>query len=170
MVHRAPMLSEQLLKDPITDKLGTLKSEGRLMQDFVHFLNLHPQLSIAALVIIFLIFFVEFLRLKRDVIRVDTAKAIHLINRENAVVFDIRAPENFQAGHIADAHIFKPDELKSSNKKIEKFRGKPIIVVCDSGVTSQKIANELIAAGFQAYSLSGGMRAWNAAGILTVKG
>lgn len=140
------------------------------MQDFTHFLQLHAPLAIAAFAVITLLFIVEFLRAKANHFSIDTAKAVQLINRENAVVIDIRLPESYQAGHITDAHSFKSDEVTASNKKIEKFKNKPIIIVCETGVSSQKVAANLIAAGFKAHSLSGGMRAWVDAGIPTVKG
>src|SRR5690348_6865467 len=116
------------------------------MQDFVHFLSLHSTLALLALVIIILIAIIEFLRFKMNVINIDTAKAIQLINRENAVVFGIRLPEAYQAGHIADALSFKADDLAAS-KKLDKFKNKPLIIVCDAGVSSQKIAQQLVTAG-----------------------
>jgi rhodanese-related sulfurtransferase len=140
------------------------------MQDFMTFLNHHAPLAIAALAVIFLLFIVEALRLKAKHYCIDTATAVQLINRENAVVIDIRTPETYQAGHITDAQTISASDLKTPFKKLDKYKNKPLIVVCDAGVSSQKVAAELLAAGFKAHSLTGGMRAWLDAGIPTVKG
>lgn len=144
--------------------------EDQTMQDFTIFLNHHVTLAIAALVVVFLLFIIETLRLKSKHYCINTAQAIQLINRENAVVIDIRAPEAYQAGHIADAHNLQQDDLKAPFKKLDRHKTKPLVVVCNTGVSSQKVTAELLAAGFKAHSLNGGMRAWTDAGIPTIKG
>lgn len=140
------------------------------MQELTTFINLHPTLAIAALIVLILIMCVEFLRAKRNTFSINATQLTQKINHENAVVIDVRPREIYLKGHIIDAHSMTPAEIRENTKKLEKFKAKPIIVVCATGVESQKIAALLLKRGYNAYSLSGGIRAWIEAQMPLVKG
>lgn len=92
-----------------------------------------------------------------------------LINRDNAIVIDIRQNEAYHNGHIIGSQSMIPHEIRQHPKKLEKYKGRPLIVVSQSSHESQKIAALLLKHGYNAYSLTGGMRAWIEAQMPLVK-
>jgi len=139
------------------------------MQDITTFITNHPFLSLMIAVIIVLLMILEWIRLQRNTFQVTPFTATQLINRDKAVVIDIRPTESFNKGHIIDAESMPAQELKDHLQKLEKFKGRPIIIVCTAGVESQKIAALLLKQGYNAYSLASGMRAWKEANMPIVK-
>lgn len=97
----------------------------------------------------------------------NTHEATLLMNKEDAIVLDIRAANEFKAGHILGARQIKAEELKEANfSKLEKSKDKPIIVVCAMGVSAKKAASQMLKAGFTKVSvLKGGMGAWQAGSL-----
>lgn len=89
------------------------------------------------------------------------------INKQDAVILDIRPAAEFKKGHILGARQLKPEEIREAKfEKLEKSKGTPIIVTCAMGSTARKTAMQLTKAGFPAVSvLKGGMNAWTGAGL-----
>jgi rhodanese-related sulfurtransferase len=97
------------------------------------------------------------------------ADAVRLINR-GAMVIDLRKPEEYRAGHIVNARNIQPDEVASDRSVVRKQKGKPLLVVCDTGTSSGRAAGSLRKAGFEnAFSLKGGLNAWRAENLPVVK-
>jgi len=97
-----------------------------------------------------------------------TAEAIQMVNRKQAVWVDVRSPEHFQAGHIAQARSLPVAELDQKTSTLPK--AKPLIVVCDSGRDSNKVAAKLRTLGLgEVFVLDGGMRAWTQAALPVTK-
>lgn len=103
---------------------------------------------------------------------ITTAQTTHLINRENGVVVDIRAKDEYRQGHITDALHILPSDIKQGNLgNLEKHKADPIIVVCKTGQTAQESANLLAKAGFENVSLlKNGLVAWSEANLPLIKG
>lgn len=139
------------------------------MQDIITFISQHPTLSFGILLVLILLIIVEFIRNKRRISQVSPLQMTQLINHENAVVIDIRANEAYRKGHIIDALSFTPQELRESGKKLEKFKSKPLILICQTGAESQKIAASMLKEGYNVRSLAGGMRSWIEAQMPLVK-
>lgn len=139
------------------------------MQELINFLYHHPYLTSAIIAVLVLLLIIETIRVKRRTFFITPQQAIQLINRDNAVIIDIRSPENFRKGHIIDAQSFAPQEIFTNPKKIEKYKNRPLIIVCGGGVESQKIAAQLHQKGFNAYTLMGGIRGWNEAQLPLIK-
>lgn len=96
---------------------------------------------------------------------VDTATATQLINREDALVVDVRDPGEFGAGHILGARNV-PVERIAEKPELGKKKERPLIVYCDSGARAVKAAAALRAQGFtRVVTLSGGLGAWQSAGL-----
>ena len=98
---------------------------------------------------------------------VSTHDATVMINKEDAVVLDIRAQKEFKAGHILGARQIKPEALREKNfNTLENSKDKPIIVVCAMGNQARGTANAMSKAGFSKVSvLKGGMNAWQSASL-----
>lgn len=87
--------------------------------------------------------------------------ATELINREDAVILDIRAMADFQTGHIINAINIPSNALKNQLKQLDKHKDKPIIVTCRSGATSPAACKQLREAGFEnVFNMQGGLLAW----------
>lgn len=94
----------------------------------------------------------------------------NLVNRNNAVVVDIRNQANFSSGHIQGALNIPLEKLKDNTSPLEKYRNNPIIMVCANGIQVSTPCSALRKAGFeQVYKLTGGMGAWLGEGLPIVK-
>ncbi|KFC50456.1 sulfurtransferase [Halomonas sp. SUBG004] len=101
---------------------------------------------------------------------VSSTQATQLINREDAVVLDIRESKDFKAGHIAGARNIPQSSLDSRMSELDKVKSQPIIVVCKHGQSSGAAQAKLAKAGFErAMKLRGGMAQWQADGLPVVK-
>jgi len=90
-----------------------------------------------------------------------THEATMLVNREDGVFLDIRDRNDFKKGHIAGAVNIVLAGLKDRTGELEKYRSKPIIVVCKSGTTAGTAVSLLAKEGFEkARPLRGGMGQW----------
>lgn len=88
-------------------------------------------------------------------------QAVQLLNREDAVVLDIRDASDYESGHIINAKNIPRAELKSRLDELKKFKERPIVVYCANGNASTVALRDLSAAGFQqVHSLKGGLAAW----------
>ncbi len=143
--------------------------EGISMQDLTTFISKHLGLCLAAAFVFVLVTIVELIRAKRNIVNINPARVTMLINHDDAVVIDIRSSDSFRKGHIIDAVSMTAKELQENSKKLEKFKIRPIIVICNTGLESQKIAALLLKQGYNIYALSGGMRAWIEAQMPVVK-
>tara|TARA_R110000868_G_scaffold380784_1_gene646976 strand:+ start:157348 stop:157776 length:429 start_codon:yes stop_codon:yes gene_type:complete len=141
------------------------------MNDILPFLLQHWMLSTAFVVILIAIIVVEARGKVGGAHKVTAEKAVHLMNRESAVVLDTRDRSNFEKGHIINAVNIMPSELTAENKQLEKLKNNPIIIVCASGSLSPNHAAKLHKLGYpHLHLLAGGMGAWKAANLPTRKG
>lgn len=93
--------------------------------------------------------------------QVDTLEAVQKINHADALVIDVREPAEVAQGKIARAKLIPLGELKNRIGELEKYKSKPIIVVCRSGSRSAGACGILSKQGFsEVYNLAGGMIAW----------
>jgi rhodanese-related sulfurtransferase len=96
---------------------------------------------------------------------VDPARATQLINREDALVIDVRDPGEYGAGHILGARNLPVARL-DEKADLGKRKDRPLIVYCDSGARASKAAAALRQQGYtQVVNLAGGLGAWQAAGL-----
>lgn len=106
----------------------------------------------------------------RGVKDVDTNGALQLINHKNAFVLDVRQPDEYKAGHMLNAELIPLGKLKERISELEKYKDKPVVVVCRSGNRSGTACAILSKRGFtQAYNMVGGMMAWQKASLPTQK-
>lgn len=97
---------------------------------------------------------------------VSAFEAVQLINRKDAVVIDVRDQGEFDAGHVAGAKHIPERQIGERLKELEKFKDRPLILTCRSGMRSGSTVRLLRGSGFvQAVNLSGGIGAWEQAGM-----
>ena len=93
-------------------------------------------------------------------------EATMLINREDAIVLDVRETNEFQTGHIVNSVHIPQGSLKDRLSELEKHTDKPIVVACRSGHRSGQACSVLKKSGYEnVYNLSGGVMAWESANL-----
>ena len=91
------------------------------------------------------------------------SEAVQLVNSEGGVFLDIREVQDFTRGHITAALNIPAGSLANRIGELEKFREKPIVVVCKMGQSAGPATKTLRSQGFsRAQKLSGGMMEWDA--------
>jgi rhodanese-related sulfurtransferase len=83
-----------------------------------------------------------------------------------AALLDVREPEEWAAGHAADA-VHVPLAQLSLDVLPD---GEPLLVVCHVGGRSAMATRALRSAGVPAVNVTGGMAAWEAADLPVVTG
>ena len=97
---------------------------------------------------------------------VSPTQATTLINREDAVIIDVRDAGEFAAGHLPNARHIPLADLEKRIGELDKLKDKPLIVNCQSGGRSASACGILKKAGFtQVHNLEGGIAAWEQANM-----
>ncbi len=97
-------------------------------------------------------------------------QAINLVNSEDGIFLDVRDSGEFGKGHIANAINIPANKFEGRVAELEKFREKPIVLVCKMGQHSGAIGKQLQAKGYsQVYRMSGGMMEWGQLQLPLVK-
>ncbi len=98
--------------------------------------------------------------------KLSTLQATQMINDRDAVVVDIRDQADYARGHVINAKSFPAKVLDERKAEIEKLKGKPVIVSCDTGMRAGASAEKLRALGLtDVFVLQGGFNAWRDAGL-----
>lgn len=135
------------------------------------FAGRHPLLSIGLAVLTLAIIGNELAQLFRGFKVLRPAALTGLINRENALVVDLRAANDFEKGHIPGSKNVLISQFDPENKKLAAAKALPVVVVCKDGQASSGAAKRLRKAGFeQVYMLDGGIAGWQQADLPLVKG
>ena len=141
------------------------------MEQFTQFLAANPLLTAAWFGIAFAIIFLS-IRIKMSPIKqLNSQELTFIVNKEQGIVVDIRSDKEFKTSSIIDAKHLPANKVKNNDfSSLEKYKDKPIIVVCAAGINASKVANQLLKAGFEKVNLlKGGMNAWVTAGLPVVK-
>jgi rhodanese-related sulfurtransferase len=102
----------------------------------------------------------------RGINDVDHIAATQLINHKNALVLDVREQGEYDSGHILNSKLIPLGKLRDRLGELEKYRDRPIVVVCRSGMRSASACALRGKQGFaQTYNLSGGVIAWQKASL-----
>ncbi len=81
-------------------------------------------------------------------------------------LLDVRTQEEWDSIHVPNATLIPLDQLPKRLNELPEDR--PILVICRSGNRSQTGRDILLQNGFNATSVQGGLRAWQAAGYPVV--
>jgi len=140
------------------------------MDKFLDFTGNHTVLVLALVISFFVLVFTELRRKASGHVAVDPTDVVALVNKD-ATVIDLRSAEAYGRGHIVNARNIPFDEIDANHDALAQFMNKPIVAVCDSGISSNKAVASLRKSGFESvYGLKGGMNAWSQAGLPVVTG
>jgi rhodanese-related sulfurtransferase len=96
-------------------------------------------------------------------------KAINMVNAEQGVFLDLRDAADYKQGHIVDAVHIPSAKLAERMAELEKYRNKPIILVCKMGQQASAAGKQLKGNNFeQVYKMTGGMMEWSNLQLPTV--
>lgn len=96
--------------------------------------------------------------------------AVNLINQEDAVVVDLRDAKDYKAGHIVNAINIPYSAFDKRVSELEKYKDKPLVLVCKMGQHSGAIGKKLAAQGYTGVRrMSGGMMEWQNSSLPLVK-
>lgn len=81
---------------------------------------------------------------------------------DNPQLLDVRTPEEFETGRIANAANIDWYADDFTDKVAGYNKSQPVFVYCKAGVRGKKAANKLAELGFtEIYNLEGGIDKWN---------
>lgn len=104
--------------------------------------------------------------LKKKYQTVSPAKAVEA-QANGAMLIDVRESHEYRSGHAPGAKHISVQVIERRLGEIPKER--EIIVVCQSGMRSQRAADILSRNGYKVLNVSGGMVGWQRAGQKVVK-
>ena len=89
-----------------------------------------------------------------------------LINRQDAVLVDVREAKEYEGGRLPHAVHIPLSQLDSRASELSKLASRPVVAYCQNGRRSRMAATALARAGFtEIYSLQGGMYEWKKDGL-----
>lgn len=102
---------------------------------------------------------------------INNAQAINMINKQDAVIIDIRSADSFKKGHITESHNILPVDIKNGSEKlIEKYKDNLIILIDENGMSSGGIGEILAKQGFlHVFALKDGIAGWNGENLPLVR-
>lgn len=101
---------------------------------------------------------------------VSVQQLVDLVNRENALVLDVRDKKEYEAGHIVDAINIPYSALESRLSELKNYKERRLIIVCKMGQHSGTAGTLLRKNGFEQVSrLTGGVAEWRNQNLPVVK-
>jgi rhodanese-related sulfurtransferase len=93
---------------------------------------------------------------------VSTDEAYKMYQQSSTFTVDVRTQEEWDEYHAPNTTLIPLDQLQ--NRLSEVPKDKEILVVCRSGNRSQQGRDILLSAGYNATSMTGGLKEWYAKG------
>ena len=114
-----------------------------------------------SLPLFFFIFLFAYSEMNKGGKKIEPNELTTLINRENAILVDLRPKEDYDAGHIMSALNYPHQDFENQMHELDRYKERPIILVCDMGRNSANIGEKLKKADFKnIFRLNGGMMTW----------
>ena len=101
---------------------------------------------------------------------ISPAQLTMLVNQHEGVIVDLRDNADFRQGHIVDSINLPAARLAERVSELERYRDKPVVLVCKFGQSSAAAAKTLKAQGFaKVFKLGGGITEWQGANLPLVR-
>lgn len=137
-----------------------------MLHQIIPFVIKHWELASAFVAVTLLILFEEMKSKNERGEQLSPAAAVHLINREDAIVIDLRDASAFREGHIVNAKNIALADFNLQEEKLKIYRERPVILVDAMGLKITPIVLRLKKAEFKkVMTLKGGIDAWKTAGF-----
>lgn len=110
------------------------------------------------------------LETRRGGSKISAQAAVNLINKDEAIVVDIRDRKEYTAGRITGSVNIPLNSLKSRASELNKYKDKQIIVADKMGQHGGTAVKQLNAEGYtNVVRLGGGISEWKEANLPLVK-
>jgi rhodanese-related sulfurtransferase len=119
------------------------------------------------LVLIYTFFFMERARGGKPIA---SSELVKLMNSDQAILVDVRAANDYQAGHIHGAVNIPYAKTESRMSELHKQRGKLIVLVDQMGQHAGTAGKVLSKDGYDVRRLTGGMSEWQHQNMPVVQG
>ena len=97
--------------------------------------------------------------------------AVGLTDKDGGVLIDVCEEHEVAVAHIQGSLFIPLKDLPTQLAKLEKYRKKPVVVVCAAGQRSAAACRLLNKSGFEDVSqIDGGIQAWEKAGLPLKRG
>ncbi len=137
------------------------------MDQVIEFMGNHPFL-IGSFVLLLALFVRN--ESRRGGHAVTAQELVNMVNRDNAVVLDVRDKKEFDQGHIVNAVNIPFANLSGRLDELKKYRDQPVVVACKQGQHAGSAGTLLRKAGFDNISrLTGGIAEWRNQNLPVVK-
>lgn len=132
-----------------------------MSEQIIEFSTNHPILVLSFFALTGLILFTEFRGYSQKFSTLGPAAAISVINKESAVLVDIREMNEVKSGMLTDAIHIPLTSIGKRISELDKFKDQSVLVYCRSGNRSTGVCRTLSNRGFEkVYNLAGGIMAW----------
>jgi rhodanese-related sulfurtransferase len=139
------------------------------MQQFLDYVAHHPVLVGATVLLALAALAYELSRVRSGGQAVGPIEAVRLLN-QGALLLDVRSKDQFDTGHVIDARNVPSADLAQGVETLRKYRDKPVITCCETGMTASAAARTLRTQGFsKVASLRGGLQAWRGENLPLVR-
>ena len=109
----------------------------------------------------FFIFLFAYSEMNKGGKKIEHNQLTRLVNKQSAILIDLRKKEDYENGHIMTAMNYPHQEFDNQMHELEKFKDRPIILICDMGRNSANIGVKLKKSEFEkTFRLNGGMMTW----------
>jgi rhodanese-related sulfurtransferase len=140
-------------------------------EELLAFAGRHQLLSIALVGLTVAIIANEVAQLFRGYRVLRPAGLTALVNRDNALVVDLRPAADFEKGHIPGSKNVQMSQFDPESKQLAPAKALPVVLVCKTGQTAGTAAKRLKKAGFEhVHVLDGGIGGWQQADMPLAKG
>jgi len=148
-----------------------LRESSVNFEELLAFLGRNQMLSLILAGLTAAIVYNEISRLFRGFKALRPAELTVLMNRENALVVDLRPSADYGKGHIPGSKNVQMSQFDPESKQLAPAKELPIVLVCKTGSTAGDAAKRLKKAGFtNVFVLDGGIGSWQQADLPLVKG
>lgn len=143
-----------------------------MLQEIMLLLSRHPILSLTWITLLAAVIITTFNSYFSKIKEIYNTEATYLINKENAIIVDIRNRDEYRNGHLANSTSLLYNEIKTGHLgNLKNNKARIIIIICNNGHFSHEAAKDLNKAGFQhVMILKGGIASWNAENLPLVTG
>ena len=101
---------------------------------------------------------------------VSAQQLVNMVNRDNALVLDVRDKKEYEAGHIVDALNIPYASLESRLSELKDYKERPVVIACRMGQHAGAAGTMLRKNGFEQVSrLTGGIAEWRNQSLPVVK-
>ncbi len=132
------------------------------MQRLLEYTSHHTLLSLLAVAAVIGVLIYELRERAQRAGAVSPQDAVRLMN-QGAALLDVRASEEYAAGHIRGARSLPLERLSEGLDSLKRYKDKPVIVYCERGPSASSAIRQMAQQGFgKVVNLRGGLSAWRA--------